>query len=282
MANIKIAFPDVSKNCVLSAGAWAPGYPQTNLQTPLLDVPARTQDLTLASTKIQGEQNQFVEVGAVALCAHNLSPTAKYRVTLSRSPGLGDIFYQSDWADVWEPSFQGVPFVDIHFWTGRPTLSDLAGYRANLVHWLPGVVLAKSWLIELDDRANPAGYIQIGRTYLGSVFSPIYNYSYGASFGTESRTQLDEADSGAKTSARRIARRSFTAKLDWLSKNEEMRWLDIQRVMDVDEPLIFSRDPDDTFNSFRSTFLATFAQLDKIEHPYPNTHAVPVNFLEVL
>ena len=91
---------------------------------------------------------------------------------------------------------------------------------------------ARYWLIEITDTANPAGYIELGRCWLGgATFSPALGVSYGMELGFESLDVTDESLGGIIWGEKRASRRSLTASFGTLTAIEKRAALILQKVL---------------------------------------------------
>lgn len=291
MANLLIGWPNRIDEATLSGGSWQAAMPLANLKNRTLGIKARSTDDANPSTKMTINLLTGRSVRALALANHNLSAPARVRVIATEGDPAGTpgaTLYDSGWRDAWDFGYgawsvERFDWADDRFWSGGFLAEEITGYRATWVHPLPADVLAQWWQVQIDDTANPAGYVELGRVFIGECWQPAYNASYGASIGYVSRTDVEEARSGAEYFDTRSAYRVFSGALDWLSEDEAMsRAMEMQRRMDVSGEALFIYDPDDTRNLIRSSFLGRLRRLSAIEHPYLDTHKMALEIKELL
>lgn len=128
------------------------------------DATTQTIEATLPST-------QFVD--AVVLYRHNLSSSATVRVELLS--GI-DVIHDTGDAQVAELITPPELRVGIDPWGA--TYNDSIPVLMTTL-WLP-ITAITGYRITINDSANPAGFLQVGRVIAGLSFSPQYNPAYGA------------------------------------------------------------------------------------------------------
>lgn len=284
-----LAWPNRADAAGLDMGSWVPSLPLGNLLNPVLGIRARSSDATLVSTLFRITLPTDREVRVLALANHNFSVTAQYRLVGSASPSFTSPVYDSGWLPVyegtadWDDTSSWLEWEDDAFWLGGIDPEDLEGYRATLVHVMDSTYRAKYWRVEINDVSNAAGFVEIGRVYLGPVWQPVYNLSTGASLGWVSRSAEAEAASGAEYFEVRQAYRVVRGELPWMDTDEAMtRAFEFQRRMDVHGQFVFVMDPADTDHRRRRAFLARLRTLNPIENPYFNAHRTAVEIKEII
>lgn len=289
MSNMMLAWPNRGDTSALDQGSWVPSLPLSNLLNEVLGIKARSTDAAVASTKFRSTLAMDYDVRVVTLANHNFSATARYRIRGGMSPSMATVLYDSGWTDVygggvnWDDPATWLEWEDDGFWLGGVLSEEVEGYRATLVHILPTTIKAKYWLIEIDDQANQAGYIEIGRFHIAPVWQPVRNLAYGAGIEWVSRSNVAEAAGGAEYFERRQAYRVFKGQLNTMTTSEAMgKAYEWQRRMDVTEQFVFIYDPTDTEHRRRRAFLSRIRQLTPIEHPYYNNHTMAIEIKEIL
>jgi len=285
MGKAFIAYRNRADEATLSTGSWEAGLPLNNLKDRILAKPARSTDDTPASTKFRAVFAQPRPIKVVALCRHNMTTDAKYRIRAYSDAGFTTLIYDSGWLAVWASLYEtlDLEWEDDNYWTGTLSEEDRLGFYWNLIHILPEKVYQQYWLIELDDTANPDTYVEIGRLFMADGWSPVTNIQYGAAIGYESRTEVVEAYDGTEyfdeRDAYRVARFSF----DFMDVEEAMnRAFDIQRIADVSKEVIFVYDQDDTAHLLQRSFLGRLRKLNLIEQPYFGKFATDFEVKELL
>ena len=274
MANISLGYPNRCDEATLSGGSWQATLPLANLQDRVIAHLARSADATLANTKFDIQLAQSRSIGALALVGHNLSVSAKVRLTgadsqanLTASPG-----YSSGWVDVWPSGVipqSLLEWEDDNFWLGTLTAEQRASYNTPFVH----VFTASNqlwWRVEVDDTSNSAGYIQIGRLFMSNLWTPGTNMSYGAAQCVDDRTVAEESQGGAEFFDSNAKYRRITLSLDWLTADEAYAgMLDLQRMLGISGELLVVPDSADSTNGFRRNMVGRLVKINPIdEHAY--------------
>lgn len=287
MKNIQFGYPNRTDEGALSGGSWLASLPLTNLQDRVIAHVTRSTDLLLASTKFEVNLGQARWIGTLALIGHNLTVTAKARVTgatsqanLTTAPA-----YTSGWVNVWPTGVipqEMLEWEDDNFWLGTLTAEQRAAYNTPFTHTFARAAL-QWWRVEIDDAGNPAGYVQVGRLFVSDLWAPIYNYSYGAELGLEDRTGVEESLGGVEFFDAQSKYRSVRLSLDWLSMDEAYaRVMEMQRMLGSKGELLVIPDADDTTHGFRRTLVGRLLRLNPVRHPRNDTYQVAMDIKELL
>lgn len=279
-----LGFPNRVDRAALSGGSFYPRLPLENLKDRLIGRPARTTDTALASSMFVVDLGRTAKVQDVTLRGHNLTLAAKYRICASNSADFSSLLYDSDWKLVWPVVFpwETLEWEDDNFWSGQYTEEEMDGYTPELGHTLPESKVARYWRIELDDRANPKGYIQLGRLFIGPVWQPEINMSYGASIEWVPNTDVQTSRSGAEYFDRRSAYRLAKFSLDWLEQDEAFaKAFELQRQAGIDREVLFIHDPDDKEHAMRRRFLGRLQSLNPILYPQFDVNSTAFEVKEI-
>jgi hypothetical protein len=224
-------------------------------------------------------------ISVLALCRHNLSGAATWRIRAYSDAGLTDLLYDSGVNEVWQALY-GQDQLEWHndnFWSGQILDEDLEGHYWNAIHVLPASVSARYWKVEVSDSTNYDGYVQAGRVFLSEAWVPTYNMSYGANIGYNSRTEVEEAWDGSEYFDIKAPYRVVQFSLEYLQHEEAMtRALDIQRVAGTHSEVLFVWDPEDVQQLIRRSFLGRLRELNPIEQPYHNAYQTSFVIKELL
>lgn len=285
MANCMLGFPNRADQSVLSGGAWVSTLPLQLLQTRVIGEVARTTDTALTNTQFTIDLGRSMKTQIIALRNHNLSITAQYRVTGSLTADFAVLAHDSGWSDVWPVIYPygTLEWEDDNWWTGKYTREEREGYTTELDHLLPAAKLGRYWRVELSDVGNPAGFVEIGRLFIGPAWQTKINMIYGASLGWETKTEVQEAKSGAEYFAVRTPYRVKKFSLDYMDQDEAFaRAFELQRQAGVHQELIFIHDPDDKVHSLRRRFMVRMRTLGAIEYPYNGINSTAFELKELL
>jgi hypothetical protein len=269
MANILIAYPNRTDQGTLSGGSWQPTLPLDNLKTRVYLQVARTTNAALASTKFDVDLGKTRMVGVMALVAHNLSVLAKVRLTGSEDPAFATTTVTSGWVSVWPAGMipdDQLEWTDDYFWLGVISDEERAAYNTPFSISITPTP-SRYWRIEIDDTANTAGYVQIGRLFLGDGWQPEYNYDYGAGESFVDDSPVEQAQGGTEYFDTRGKRRQHSYTLSNMPKAEAYaRALEMQRLVGTSSELLLIPDPEDAINGPRRNMVCRLQRLSPITH----------------
>lgn len=284
MANVLLGYQNRADDATLSGGSWTVGLPLTNLQNRVLSNPARSSDALVVSTKFNVTLDKARPVRVIGLIRHNISTGGLHRFTAYSDAGRTTLVYDSGWLDTWPAIYdvEDLEWEDDNFWELTISEEDRAGFQWNVFHCPTDLVYERYWTVEVNDTDNDDGYVEIGRLFVGNSFSPDTNMSYGQSIGYESRSSVEEAWDGTEYFDERLAPRVIRFSFEWLSTDEAMRVLDIQRVSDITKELAVIYDPDETAQAVRRSFLGRIRKLSEIEQHLFEIHGTAFEVKELL
>lgn len=281
-----IGYPNrIDSPTALSSGSWAATLPLANLQSRVIGKVARSSDATVASTKFDINLGAAKNIRMLALVNHNCTLAATVRIRGATDAGFTAVVFDSGFVNVWPVVYSSdtLEWEDNNWWSGQYTDEQRAGYTATYVNVLSANTLAQYWRVEINDTTNAAGYVQIGRVFIGPAYQPTVNMAYGAGLGWETKTVAQEAIGGAEYFQRRTPYRVATIKLDWLPIDEALgNAFEIQRRAGLDAECFWVHDPDDTLHSLRRRFIGRLRTLSPIQYPYPNVNSAAFEIKELL
>jgi hypothetical protein len=216
MPNLRILPRNIGDTAALAASpVLASSLPVTNLQTqPRLSV-ARTTGV--ASQVIQGTWATNQRATMVALCRHNLTTAATWRVQLYSDVGLTAQIADSGTVT----AFPGTGLTT----QDDPTDVDARGMK-NSVYYFALLTTVKGFKITITDAANPDGYFEASRLFIGEYFEPTRQPSFGAeSFAHVTATSQARSDGGSLYSDRGADWRRETFDLDQLDATADIPWM---------------------------------------------------------
>lgn len=269
-----MAWPNIIDSTTVSGGSWLSSLPVTNIQNKRISKVARSTNTNTTSTII------IMDLGAtasaiqlLALVVHNMSVSAKVRITSSDFADFSTTYYSSGWVDVWPAGVipqELLEWEEDNFWLGTISQNAIAGYRAPYTHYLPSSTNSRYWKIEIDDTGNTDGYIQVGRVFLGKVWSPTYNMGYGMKFGYTDVSTSESSLTGEEFFDIRTRYRTHTFELPALLKAEAYSTiLAMQQQLGTSGEILVSGDRDDTTNTPRICFLGRMVSLSPISADNP-------------
>lgn len=237
------ADPTVSYTPTFSGGSWSASYPLANIQDRRLHIAAQSSDATLANTQFETDLKVARAVGCLALPKHNFSSAALMRWRGSNAAGsFGSPIYDSGWVAAWPA---GV------------TVEKAYGLNPAAVHIPSTAQTARYWLCEINDTANVAGYVSLGRVVIAGAWRPANGLSLGGSLGIETATARTVSDGGVSFFETYPIRRFWSFTLDQMHPTEGVgsAWK-LQRQLGNTGQLFFVFDSADSL-MYERAFLCT-------------------------
>jgi hypothetical protein len=271
MANILIGYDNLIDEALVSDGSWIAALPLGNIQDRELGLVARSNGLALGATKFVVDLQVFNVVRVIDIVRHTLSRDARFRIRSSTVSDFSVVGVDSGWQDVWPRvyPFGSLPWGAPNWWDGRYTDKEIGRQKTELIYILPEESTDQFWLFEFDDQANSAGFIDIGRVFIGPAWQPAMNASFGWSLGVEDASEIEVTLSGAESADERSRRRVLNFSTDWMEEDEALaRAFEIQRGSGTTREIVVVQNPDDTVHLARRAFLARLGKLDPIVNPY--------------
>lgn len=272
MANVFLAWQNRIDTATLSGGSWNASFPLSNLKSAIYQKVARSSNALNASTQFDVDLLTPRPIGVIAVLAHTLSETARFRVRGNTSASYTTPSYDSGWVDVYPESTlptEALNWEDNNFWSGRLSQEDLVGLQSPFVHILSQERSLRYWRVEFDDVNNPDGYLDIGRVMFARGWRPEVNYAYGASTSYFDNSPVVTTLSGAAYFDERPRGRTIRFTLDAMTTTEAYNYaLDLQRVAGTTGEVLIVPDSDEVGLIPLRAFAGRLANLQGIA----NTH----------
>jgi hypothetical protein len=256
-----VGFSNYIDNSTLTGGNWNVSYPLNNIKTRYLNKKSRSSNALTSSTQIVIDAGSSIGVNVVALVHHNLTVNvATVQIQASSASNFASIIYD----------------------TGPLTVYGIADDFAVSIPY----TTARYWRFLISDAGNSAGYVEIGRVFIGPSVPGFTYVDWGASIGVESDTQVVKTLGGPEffdSGPRRLVWRGKFSYIDdstaYGSILQQMRrfWLD-----PAYEIYFIEDDADLTANRKTRNFLGRMRVLNPIEWPYHDSHSIAVEISELL
>lgn len=259
MSNLMLGYKNLVDAATLSGGSWNAALPITNLQNRLLSKVARSTNAVATSSLINIDLGSAKAVQAFGAIKTNISASgATYRLRGGSDNTFATSAYDSG------------------------TVSANA-QTPDLIIGLASVITARYWRLEITDTSNAAGYVQIGRIFIGPALAPADNYSKGAEIGYQSRSNVSQSVGGVDYFDKRPGRRVFNFQLDWLTNAEAHdQALELQRLSDITDEVLLISDPADTMYNQKRHYLGRLQQLSPLKNPYLTIYQAGFDVLEII
>ena len=244
-------------------GSWLAGLPLTNLQNRVQGIVARSTSATAANSKFKIELYTTANpVRIVGIFNHNISTAGTIRIRAWTTSGYTVSSYDSGTLSVFPSQYSSG--LGTQLWN----ISNMM--KNDYIHVLSSTITSRWWTIEIVDTTNIAGYIDIGRLFIGPAWQPTHNFNFGQSISTESSVTvnytLDNTLYYNYSSPYPMRVANFT--LACLSETEAMEAVfDLVTFCDLYQEVVYIYDPSDTTNMIRRRFMGTLRKLSAIEQP---------------
>jgi hypothetical protein len=137
--------------------------------------------------------------------------------------------------------------------------------------------------VEIEDNANPDGYVELGQLFVAGGFQPEHNAEYQG-FG-DGRTDLSssvKSVGGQKYSTARRRPRTVDFNFPILTQDEGDHLDEMMAEVGTTEDVLYVPDPADPAKSQRYGFLGTLRELTPLEYPFFDHRAMPLRLEQKL
>ncbi len=288
MAPPLAGLPSWRDECVFtSSGASAPGYPVSHLGVLPVARVWRSASLNTIDTTFVGTFSDTRKIGLVALCRHNLTKYATYRVRLFFDAGRTELLYDSGvlpvMPEIYPEDAEECDWDSGNLWDATYTDEELVGARLNRPLNIPDNWPTRAFEVQINDQGNPAGYVELGLCEPATARPFPIGLSFGSSYGFTSRTVVTEGDGGVEYFEERGQPRVLTGELAYVSRETALgQFYETQRQHGVSRPFFFWADPDDELQLLRTAYLARLQQLDLLALATAAHDRIPISIKEVI
>lgn len=224
MSNLRIITPNDGDAATLSASpALVATLPQANLQDVSRAKVART-----TSTALQYYSGTWTTpriISAAAIVRHNLTSAATWRLLLYSDAALTAVVYDSGNVVACPPKALG----DIEWGVDALGASLFSDWALAFSSMFFSPTTAQGFIIAVTDAANPAGYFEISRLFMGRYLSADYNFDWGFGLQWIEDTTQQRTDGGTLRSDASEPRRRMSFRLSALSASDRPKALEWAR-----------------------------------------------------
>ena len=270
MSNALLSFPDRTMEAAtaLSGGSWRTGFTLLSLQNALLSKVARSTDATAAFTQFVVACAAPKDVRVIALLNHNITLAGTVRARGYSDVGLTALVYDTGTQFAWPQTF---------------TADMVAAYPNNWIFPTAAIQTARYWKIEIVDTTNSAGYVQIGRCWLGPAFEPAIGIADGLTLGYVSGDVLTSSIGDVDWANRGGQRRAAVMTFDTLDAAEKRTALVMQKTLGKSGEIMFVADKTAIVEDMLlESFPAKIREASAISYPYFGRNSLPLEVLEII
>lgn len=272
MARVSILWDKPSDLGIYSGGSWVAGLPLANLVDPDLRRVARSTSATTANTRFRIDLGTArpIALNSFALLNHNMTTAARWRVVVTNSPTDADpllAVLDTGLLNAWLPTVArgSLPWGTFP-WDGV----DIAAYAGAAASFYiqPGSVFARYIWVYMEDAANPAGFLDLGRFLAGTAWTPKINAAYGAGFRYVDTSEAKRTRGGRRIVVERPRYRLFEMTFEALTKDEALGTaLEMERLLGKAGNFLLSFDAEEEGASrFRRTIYAAMTDMSPVQH----------------
>lgn len=267
-----LIYPNRSDSATYGGGNWVESMSLESLKSREFARVARSVDLSTESTTFTIDFGRSWPIRLFSFMAHNFTVSARIKIEASDNVDLSapvlDASYDaypslvgSDW------DINTLEWENDNYWLGSYTAEDTEGQTPIASILFSQNVVARYWRVTIYDPSNSAGFVQIGRLFLGDAFlQPTFNPAWGMDIGYEDATAVDTALNGAEFFDPREPIRVMRFQLQYLDDVEGYaRALELTRRAGIWKEVFVIADPDDAVYAMQRNFPARLRQLNPLE-----------------
>jgi len=260
-----ISYPDNTLTATLSGGSFNASFPLINLKDPLLSHTARTANALAASSTFNIDLGATKDIRVLALCRHNISAAGTIRATGYDDAGMTTLIADTGAILAWPETF---------------TAKQTARYPNNWTYIFTDAVTVRYWQIEIIDTTNAAGYIELGRCWLGETeFEG--DISFGYSNGFASFDTVDRSLGGVQSGNKRTPQRALNAAFNYLTAEERREIIVLQKVLtETDEAYWITDVTDAAPDMLIDAFPCFLSKPSPVVSASFNINQMPISILE--
>ena len=282
MEKVRFGYRNRIDAATLSGGSWQ--APLTNIQTLRLAQRARstTTNPNDCLINIEFDEDRLIQVMSVN--AHNISANGYVRIFAGSAPGLNDL-YDSGEVEVWPTMYStlSLHWTDYHFWSGKIDEEVRKEYQKNFIHICTASVKTKYWGIQVYDTGNADGYVEIGRLFMGRLFTPQFNVIYGAQIAWEDNSKIESSLVGVEYMSKVPMTRVAQVNYDYSFRREALEGLyELQRQSGTTQEVLFIGNADDSNQMVRLSFLGRFRRIEPLKWHFMDIHSTGFEVKELL
>jgi hypothetical protein len=180
----------------------------------------------VAAWSISGTWSPSRAVSAFSLYKHNLSGAATVRLRLYSDIAMTTQIYDSTAITIGTGIAWGTFGWGAVAWAGNGFESWPASYYTM---WFSLVANVAAFRVDISDVGNADGFLEAGRIYMGTYWSPSTDFSYGFDMVWKEQSRQFRTDGGSLRTEGYTPYRSFTVDLNHLSSSDRTALSDMLR-----------------------------------------------------
>lgn len=237
MSNLRIVYDNAADRATLSASSTAGSLAVSNMLT---DIKSEVWRSTGSTATITATWTTAEMVGMVALPFCSLSSGATIRVRAYTN--IADVTPVLDTGV--QMAAEAPPF-DVWGWGSEPLGVNAYAYGGASygVVWLNTIVTAQKIIVDINDSANPLGYIEASRIITGTYWEPVNNADYGVEVGVSDLSKHERSDAGDLRTDRGAIYKTMSLDLNFMPAQDRNALWRIIRGNGMSRPIYLSLIP---------------------------------------
>jgi hypothetical protein len=241
--------------------------------------------LTFLTDAVTAANTHRIEVYGAGVGPANETGNIYVRDIVAYDAVTDQLVYDAGLKDAWPAVFPAgsIPTYHPSYATSKFTAEDAVGFPLPFVNVPSAPYSARYWRWEVQDTANAAGYVQIGRLVMAYGEACTVAPKPGLKIGWDTNSTRTDTDAYSAVYASKGIRRTVTFAFDNVDEGEAfVRSFDIQRRLGITGQLFFVYDHADVELMPRRSFLAVQRDLSPMESPVFSRFGVPFSLVEEL
>lgn len=276
-----IGFPNlVPTAAALTGGAWTALQPLDMLRDPSLARKALSVDASAASTQFIVDLGQPRTVKLARLVNHNGAWTGTWRLDASASADMSSPLYDSAAVPLYPDAYDStvLEWEDPAWWTASYADANIPPPMRDSVMVLPAPVTARYWRVRVSTDVP----LSIGSLFLSGAWELPVGFAYGAEWGFESRTEVEQAPGGAEYFDYLPGRDVIRCTLPRMDANTAFqRALELIQRADLFNPVHFVPRPYDAQNLLRTSMVCRFRSLSPVTAATYGAYSTSFDFVRI-
>lgn len=224
MSNLRIIYPNDSDEATLTASpSLVATLPVENLQDVARARVARST--STAAQDFKGTWSTSRLLSAAALVRHNLTSAGTWRLRLYSDAAWTTLVYDSGAVVACPPKALG----DLEWGIDPLGASLFTNWALAFSSMWFAPVAAKSFTLTLTDAANPAGYLEASRLFVGRYLQPTYNMAWGFKLSWVEASSQERTEGGTLRSDGQEPYRRMSFKLADLTASDRPKFQEWSR-----------------------------------------------------
>jgi hypothetical protein len=236
----------------------------TYLQNRALSLVARSASADAADTIIDIDHGSAETAQVLWMTAHNLSSSATFVIERGTTPGGTDVYAGNE----------------MPAWPFTPLNGVYSGRHFGFGDVMASANSARYTRLRVLNSTNPAGYVQMGRPFIGPAFFPAISPTKLDADWMPSLSTIERTEFGADWVDPRSPKRRAGIVFGALTYEEGSELHEIQRLHDTTGEVVYIAHRTDRARMQQFGFLGLFRELTVMQYPFHRHNGIALGFEE--